>query len=230
MKKAFNIAILLSFMTTLIISCGNSSGKNNSTSENNSELMSTAITSENCLEKYHGKPEELLTAELVSQFVDFEGETPSVEKVSEQIIRDPDFAQVNCKWKIDRKRRIVRLKQISKIKLYKSKTPVDRFNDKYHTRTEKEKAELKEIYDKEVTEKVNNKDSEKVSTTIGMDFEYIKVDNIGDAAVWEHKVNDLKVLLGEYQFTVNVDLNQGNEYDLEKAKLIANAIIDKACN
>ena len=207
MKKAFNIAILLSFISTLIISCGNSSGKNNSTSENNSELMSTAITSENCLEKYHGKPEELLTAELVSQFIDFEGETPSVEKVSEQIIRDPDFAQVNCKWKIDRKRRIVRLKQISKIKLYKSKTPVERFYSKYHTRTEEEKVELKEIYKKEVTDKVDNKDSEKVSTAIGMDFEYIKVNGIGDAAVWEHKVNDLKVLLGDYQFTVNVGFN-----------------------
>lgn len=230
MKKAFNIVILLSFITTLIISCGNSSGKDNTTSENNSELMSTAIISENCLEKYYGKPEELLTVDLVGKFIDFKGAEAKAEKVSEQIIRDADFAQVNCKWKIDRKRHIVRLKQISKVKLYKSKTFVDRFYDKYHTRSENEKEELKEIYDKEVTEKVDHKDSEKVSTGVGMDFEYLKVEGIGDAAVWEHKVNDLKVLLGEYQFTVNVALNQGNEYDLEKATLIANAIIEKACN
>ena len=63
-----------------------------------------------------------------------------------------------------------------------------------------------------------------------MDYEYLRIDEIGDAAVWEHKVNDLKVLLGDYQFTLNVDLNEGNEYDLEIASLIANAIIEKACN
>jgi len=62
-----------------------------------------------------------------------------------------------------------------------------------------------------------------------MDFEYTRVADIGDAAVWEHKVNDLKVLLGDYQFTLNVDLNDGKENNLEKAKLIAEAIIEKAC-
>jgi len=42
-------------------------------------------------------------------------------------------------------------------------------------------------------------------------------------------VNSLLVLVGDYQFTVNVDLNKGNDYDLEKAILIAKAVIKKAC-
>jgi len=172
----------------------------------------------------------LLSVDLVGNFVDFKGAIAKAEKVSEQIIKDVDFAQVNCKWRIDGQRYIVRLKQISKIELYKSRTPVDRFYSKYHTRTEEEMAALQELYDKEVTEKANMEGSEKVSSAIGMDYEYLRIDHIGDAAVWEHKVNDLKVLLGEYQFTLNVDLNEGNEYDLEIAKLIANAIIEKACD
>ena len=69
-----------------------------------------------------------------------------------------------------------------------------------------------------------------LSEAIGFNFAYLPVEDIGDAAVWEYKVNDLKVLVGDYQFTVNVDLNKGNDYDLEKAKLIAKAIIQKACN
>jgi hypothetical protein len=90
--------------------------------------------------------------------------------------------------------------------------------------------ELQELYDKEVAEKANSEDSEKVITAIGLDYEYLRIEKIGDAAVWEHKVNDLKVLLGDYQFTLNVDLNEGNENDLEIAKLIAVAIMEKACN
>lgn len=214
MKKALNTFFLLCFTSALSFSSSSNSG----------------IFNENCLEKYHGNPEELLSVDLVGNFVDFKGAIAKAEKVSEQIIKDVDFAQVNCKWRIDGQRYIVRLKQISKIELYKSKTPVDRFYSKYHTRTAEEMAALQELYDKEVTEKANMEGSEKVSSAIGMDYEYLRIDNIGDAAVWEHKVNDLKVLLGEYQFTLNVDLNEGNEYDLEIARLIANAIIKKACD
>lgn len=218
MKKAFYIIFLLGLSSTLVLSCGNQTGNN------------TGNNKSNCLEKYHGNPEELLSVDLVGKFVDFEGAIAEAEKVSEQIIKDPDFAQVNCQWKIGRQRYIVRLKQISKIELYESATPVERFHAKYHTRTEEEIKALQELYDKEVTEKADIEGSEKVSAAIGLDYAYLKIDELGDAAVWEHKVNDLKVLLGDYQFTLNVDLNKGNEYDLEIAILIANAIIEKACN
>ena len=192
-------------------------------------VFTSALTVPSCLEKYHGNPEELLSVDLVGKFVDFKGAIAEAEKISEQIIKDPNFAQVNCEWRIDRQRYIVRLKQIKKIQLYESKTPVERFYAMYHTRTEEEVEELQELYDKEVTEKVNSEDSEKVITAIGLDYKYLRIDEIGDAAVWEHKVNDLKVLLGDYQFTLNVDLNEGNENDLEIAKLIATAIVEKAC-
>ena len=192
-------------------------------------VFTSALTVPSCLEKYHGNPEELLSVDLVGKFVDFKGAVAEAEKISEQIIKDPNFAQVNCEWRIDGQRYIVRLKQIKKIQLYESKTPVERFYAKYHTRTEEEVEELQELYDKEVTEKVNSEDSEKVITAIGLDYKYLRIDEIGDAAVWEHKVNDLKVLLGDYQFTLNVDLNEGNENDLEIAKLIATAIVEKAC-
>jgi len=113
---------------------------------------------------------------------------------------------------------------------------MDRFYAKYHTRSPKEQAELKKLYDSlvlndpDVKTKTNKSSAKMLSETIGFDFEYLEINGIGDAAVWEYKVNDLKVLVGEYQFTVNVDLNKGNDYDLEKAKLIAKAIIQKACD
>jgi len=207
MKKTFYIIFLLGISSAMVHSCSN-----------------------NCLERYHGSPEELLGVDLVGKFVDYKGADAKAEKVSDQIIKDIDFAQVNCKWRIDGQRYIVRLKQISKIELYDSSTPVERFYAKYHTRTEEEIKELQEIYDKEVAEKANSEDSEKISAAIGMDFEYLRVSDLGDAAVWEHKVKDLIVLLGDYQFKLNVDLNKGNAYDLEIARLIANAIIEKACN
>lgn len=184
----------------------------------------------NCLAAYHGKPEALLTYDLVEQFIDFKGVTPSLNKISEQIIRDPNFAQVNCKWKDGKKNKEVALKQISQIKLYESKTPVDRFYDKYHTKTEAEQEALEQTYREEVENKTDNKNAGLIGNVMDMNFEYINIDGLGDAAVWEHKVNDLIVLVGDYQFKLYVDLKEGNEYDLEKAILIANGIISKACN
>ncbi len=81
----------------------------------------------------------------------------------------------------------------------------------------------------EVKKKTDKSTADLLSESTGFDFQYINIDDIGDAAVWEYKINDLKVLVGDYQFTVNVDLNKGNDYDLEKAKLIAKAIVEKAC-
>ena len=187
------------------------------------------------MEQYYGKPEELLSKSLVGKYVDFEGADVEIAKISDQIIKDKDYSQVNCKWKIGRHRHIVRLREIKKIELYKSKTPVERFYDKYHTRTPKEQEEIKKLYDSLVVNSVevkNNSDqlsAEKLGESIGFDFQYLNIDDIGDAAVWDYKVNDLIVLVGEYQFSLNVDLNRGNDYDLEKAKLLAAAIIEKAC-
>ena len=238
MKKALNYLTLFGFIILIIVACGNSSDKtsDNIKSENPSKEKPRIASSNNCLEKFHGKPEELLTKDLVGSFIDFEGADVNVAKVSEQIIKDIDFAQVNCKWKIERQRHIVRLSKIFKIKLYESKTTVDRFYAKYHTRTPEEQEELKKLYDslvlnsEPVKQKTNKSNAEMLSEAIGFNFEYLDIEGIGDAAVWEYKINDLIVLVGDYQFTVNVDLNKGNDYDLEKAKLIARAIIEKACN
>ena len=41
---------------------------------------------------------------LLGEYVDFEGADVEVAKVSEQIIRDLDYAQVNCKWKIGKQK------------------------------------------------------------------------------------------------------------------------------
>lgn len=237
MKKLSNIFILSSLIAMLVFACGNGSHKNEILlkSKIQAEEKSEIIKNNNCLEKYYGKPEELLTKDLVGKFVDFGDAVVDVAKVSEQIIKDKDFAQVNCKWKIGRQRNIVRLKQISKIKLYKSKASIDRFYAKYHTRTPEEQAELKKLYDSlvlytdPVRQKTDKSNAEILSESIGFNFAYLEINGIGDAAVWEHKVNDLKVLVGDYQFTVNVDLNKGNDYNLDKAKLIAKAIIEKAC-
>jgi len=238
MKKALNYFTLFGFIIFILLACGNSSEKTsiNLRSENPLQEKTNKASSNNCLEQYHSKPEELLTKDLVGKFVDFEGADVDVAKVSEQIIRDKDFAQVNCKWKIGRQRHIVRLSKIFKIKLYESKTSVDRFYDKYHTRTPEEQEELKKLYDslvlnsEPVKQKTDKSNAEMLSEAIGFDYAYLNIDGIGDAAVWEYKINDLIVLVGDYQFTVNVDLKKGNDYDLEKAKLIAKAIIEKACN
>ncbi|MEN8125372.1 MAG: hypothetical protein ABFR32_09590 [Bacteroidota bacterium] len=237
-KKPLNIVMITGCLFFLLLACGNNSDKKNNTLKSGIQIKEKQNNDSNidCFEKYHGKPEELLTKELVGKYVDFEGADVDIAKVSEQIIKDKDFAQVNCKWKINRQRHIVRLKQISKIELYESKNPVDRFYDKYHTRTPEERTELKKLYDSlvlnsdKVKQKTDKSTAEMVSESIGFDFKYLTIKGIGDAAVWEYKVNDLKVLVGDFQFTVNVDLNKGNDYDLEKAKLIAKAIIEKACN
>jgi hypothetical protein len=229
-KKIFSNFMLFNIILFLIISCGESSDKSiaKASSDSSLEEKSTLKSSGNCLDKYYGNPEELLTQDLIGVFVDFEGAEVEVAKVSEQIMKG-DMAQVNCKWKTEGKSRTIRLKQIKKIRLY-DKTPVDQFHFQYHTRTKEEQAELTKALDKEVEKKTTDEKAEKITDAIGMDFAYIKVDGLGHAAVWEPKNNDLKVLVGEYQFTLNVDLEKENDFDLEKAKLIAQAIIDKACN
>lgn len=232
---SFNI-LPISCLFLLMLSCGQNPKKASASiiSEQSNEIT-TNKSNDNCLENYYGKPEELLTKELVGNYVDFEGAEVTMKDLKD-IIKDEKMAQVNCQWKIERKRRIIRLSKIFKIKLYESKTPVDRFYSKYHTLSEEEQVALKKQYDSlvlnsdEVKQKTDISTAKTLSESIGFNFEYLPIDGIGDAAVWEHKVNDLIVLVGEYQFTVNVDLEKGNTYDLEKAKLIAKAVIDKACN
>ena len=224
-----------------------------------SENKTIVNTTGSCMEPYYGKPEELLTKELVGKFVDFENaevevatlaskldfravfssekSDTEVEKEEEpiQTEHEKEIAMVFCEWKIERQRHKISLGSINKITLYKSKTPVDRFYDKYHSRSPEEQAEMKKLYDSlvvnnvEVKNKTDQSSADRLSESIGFDFQYLNIDDIGDAAVWEYKINDLKVLVGEYQFTVNVDLNKGNDCDLEKAKLLAKAIIEKAC-
>ena len=228
MKKVVAICLICIFTSNLLFACDNSTKKDNE--KISSSKLNAKLNNDNCFEGFIGKPELLLTIELIGKFVDFEGEIPSVEKVSEQIIKNPNFATANCKWKINRKRRIVRLQHISKIELYKSSNAKDHFYDKYHTRTDADKKELKEQYNNEVVDKVDDENiSEVANKIIDLNYEYLKIDNVGDAAVWEHKVNNLLVLVGNYQFTVNVNLTKGDNKDLEKAILIAKAIIDKAC-
>jgi len=238
------ILISISIFSFLFIwSCGNSPNKtsDNLKPENPSEEKTNKASSNNCLEKFYGKPENLLTEEMVAKYVDFQG--AEVEYMTLAIaFKKTELSKgylssafVSFKWYINRQRHKVSLGSIDKIKLYKSKTPVDRFYAKYHTKTPEEQAELKKLYDSlvlnsdQVKSKTDKSNAKMLSEAIGFNFAYLPVEEIGDAAVWEYKVNDLKVLVGDYQFTVNVDLNKGNDYDLEKAKLIAKAIIEKAC-
>ena len=262
MKKILKIIIVFGSIYLLLFAYGFRS--DNSSLDQNLIVKSKGKPIENitgsCMEPYCGKPEELLTKELVSKFVDFEnaevevatlaskldfraafssGKSDTEAKKEEEPIQsehEKEIAMVFCEWKIERQRHKISLGSINKITLYKSKTPVDRFYDKYHTRTPEEQAALKKLYDSlvvnnpKVKKKTDRSTAELLSESTGFDFQYINIDDIGDAAVWEYKINDLKVLVGDYQFTVNVDLNKGNDYDLEKAKLIAKAIIEKACD
>jgi len=243
MKIEFRTIILTGILFVLFIACGNNS-KNTSVnlkSENQSEEKQNITSNNNCLEPFYGKPENILTKEMVARYVDFQGAEVESQTLAEALNKAElpkgyiDIASIQFKWKINRQRSKVSLGTIKKIKLYKSKTPVDRFYAKYHTKTPEEQAALKKLYDSlvlnsdQVKSKTDKSSAAMLSKAIGFNFAYLPVDNIGDAAVWEYKVNDLKVLVGDYQFTVNVDLNKGNDYDLEKAKLIAKAIIEKAC-
>ncbi len=244
MKKLLNYFTLFGFIIFIILACGNSSSqsKNDLKSDLLSETKTNKKSDNNCLEKYYGKPENILTKEMVTKYVDFQGAEVEYKTLA-IAFKKPELSKgylssafVAFKWKINRQRHKVSLGSIDKIKLYKSKTPVDRFYAKYHTKTPEEQAELKKLYDSlvlnsdQVKSKTDKSNAIILSEAIGFNFAYLPVEDIGDAAVWEYKVNDLKVLVGDYQFTVNVDLNKGNDYDLEKAKLIAKAIIQKACN
>ena len=229
--------ILFSMIFFLTISCGKSSDKSTDKSSLmiSSKVGSTSTSSADCLKPHYGKPENIFSKEMVAKYVDFQGSEVEYITLAESLNQKElskgflGIASVEAAWKINKQKHIVRLGSITKVNLYKSKTLVDRFYDKYHTRTPEEQAELTKALDKEVAKKTTDKNAKKVTDGIGMDFKYVKVDGLGDAAVWEYKVNDLKVLVGNYQFTVHVKLNQGNDFDLEKAKIIAQAVIDKVC-
>jgi hypothetical protein len=184
-----------------------------------------SIEESNCLAVYYGTPEKLLTYDLLEPILDFEGQTP---EISTAPISLKDYMMTNCEWKIDRNRRIVRLSKIIKMRLY-DKSPEDRFHQKYHTKTESELAENKELYKTEVEEKVENENTALIGDAMDFNFQYFVIDGVGDNAVWEHKVNDLIVRVGEYQFTVNVKVVKDNKKNMDLAIKIANAILAKAC-
>ena len=127
------------------------------------------------------------------------------------------------------------MESIKEIQLYESKTPTERFYAKYHTLTPEEQAEKKRLYDslvlnnEEVKQKTDAANAKMLSDGVVTSIKYVNIEGIGDAAVWEIDNYSLIVLVGNYQFTVVTDLNKGNDYDLDKAKEIAKAIIEKAC-
>jgi len=237
-KYLFNTFILLSMIFFLSISCGKTEDKSTDKESSTSSLKekSTSKSSANCLEPYYSKPENIFSKEMVAKYVDFQGSEVEYLTLAEKLNKPElskgylSIASIDAEWKIDGQKHNVSLSSIKKVNLYKSKTLVDRFYAKYHTKTPEEQAELAKALDKEVEKETTDENAKNVIDGIGMDFKYLKIDGLGDAAVWEQKVNDLKVLVGNYQFTVHVKLNQGNDFDLEKAKLIAQAVIDKACN
>ncbi len=222
----------------LSISCGKSADKSTDQASSTSLLKekTDSKSSDNCLEPFYGKPENIFSKEMVAKYVDFQGSEVEYSTLAEALKQEElskgylKTAFVQAEWKINKQRHIVKLGSITKVNLYKSKTLVDRFYAKYHTRTPEEQVELTKALGKEVEMKTTDENAKIVTDGIGMDFKYVRVDALGDAAVWEYEVNDLKVLVGNYQFTVHVELNQGNDFDLEKAKLIAQAVIDKVCN
>lgn len=211
-------SILLAFIITLLPTSELVSAKKHS-------LLPTSTIESSCFEPYYGLPGDLLTFDLLDPLVDFEGEDPSFSTVP---MSNKDYATTNCKWYINKKRRIIRLQSIRKVELL-GKTAVERFYEKYHTKTKSELEETKSTYKSEVEDKSDVDNANVIGDAMDFNFEYLEVNKLGDAAVWEHKVNDLIVLVGEYQFTVNVKLGGDNALNLEKAELIAHAIIDKAC-
>lgn len=234
---SLSFVLLTGCLLFLLVACGKSSDKSTdkASSISSSKEKSDSKSSNNCLEPFYGKPENIFSKEMVAKYVDFQGSEVEYSTLAEKL-KKPELpkgylgiASVQAEWKINRQKHNVLLGSINKIKLYKSKTPVDRFYAKYHTRTPEEQAALTKALDKEVAKKTTDKNAKKITDGIGMNFSYLKVDGLGDAAVWEQKVNAIIVLVGDYQFTVHVGLNKGNDFDLEKAKLIAQAVIDKVC-
>ncbi|NOQ92368.1 MAG: hypothetical protein GQ552_06600, partial [Flavobacteriaceae bacterium] len=196
-KKILISISLFSFI--IILACGNSPNKtsDNLKSEDSSTVKQNKASSNNCLEKFYGKPENLLTEEMVGKYVDFQG--AEVEYMTLAIaFKKPELSKgylssafVSFKWKINRQRHKVSLGSIDKIKLYKSKTPVDRFYSKYHTKTPEEQAALKKLYDSlvlnsdQAKSKTDKSNAIMLSEAIGFNFAYLPVEDIGDAAVWE---------------------------------------------
>ncbi len=75
--------MLFNSILFLTISCGESSDKstNKTYSDSSLEEKSTSESSGNCLDKYYGNPEELLTQDLVGEFVDFEAGSGAVNPI-----------------------------------------------------------------------------------------------------------------------------------------------------
>ena len=100
MKRPIVIFILSGFISFLSFACENTKDNSSNKRSSNSSSEENSVSSKriNCFEKYYGKPGDLLTIDLVSNFVDFGGADAEIT-IGPVLLKG--YASASCKWKME---------------------------------------------------------------------------------------------------------------------------------
>lgn len=205
-----------------------------------------------CLLAYREKYDALLSEDDVLSATGFDKEKMTIKY--RKTLADPKYHEYVISFKNGRKGKIFgsdrdfELPDIVTVREIEAMSLTD-FGNNYRAATDEEMQAAQQVLEDAADGKVDNPDVEEVmkqaeeknldkenikktGSTLTNAFSeiskaYIKVDGLGDAAVWNTKTNELNVLQNGVKFTLVTDLSNDKEVNKEVAISLAKIILDK---
>jgi hypothetical protein len=223
MKKIF-----FPIFVILFIACDN----NNSNQET---LTSTIeeVSPENEASKWDGKLNELLTLQIASTVSGYNSEEARADY--NQILKKPSTHSIAYRWEKGRSKSVhipitgkkMEIPTDDFVKLsWVQNTTLEKFKANYHTPTKEElsnanKAMESKLKEMQADNKITSEQSDlakDMASNFASDLSFDEVSSVGDYAVWNNKMKELKVFYKGLEFQIKAEF--GNDESINRQKSI----------
>jgi hypothetical protein len=233
---------IIFLLTFTVVACQSKLQNTENSAEN--EVESEANT---CLLDYSTRINELISKEEIAQIFELD-----IDRIGTQLnqFKNTSNSNYQVEWNDGRKLKMksglelpldnsVYIGYIKQVVDPKTRqfSPFEAFQQMYRTRTEEEIRQMRTALKKKAEEeKINSETAESGGQILesAMKVEYEGITDLADAAVWRDYPEtsggggELIVLLGDHTFQVTVNASEAQDYNRQKAILIAERIL-KVC-
>jgi len=243
-------------ISLLLIGCGDKSNSEEAESDSKKSPSNNSVTILNntCLHQFYGEPGKMIKEQDVVDIcglkdIDYEREEKLLKKKMKK------YSMVSFSWDSDRTRVIDIGDNSMTVPVdnsivyggarelsFNNGNPKESFKKIYKTLTKEERDNARKAMQAQVDKQKKKADPNYESTsetaiesTQGLlsktmdKIKYTEVNGVGDLATWESNDRTLFVLVGNWQFTVSIDLSNDEEDNKNKAIALAKKILEQ-CN
>lgn len=220
------------------------SGETQSTDTDIVEKINEAVDESlgKSIDKYSGKLDELLTLEIASQAIGYDG--AEAKKDYNKVLKNPSTHSLAYRWEKGRQKSIknpitggsmdIPTDDFVEISWVKGST-LSEFKHNYHTPTAEELANADKAMDAKIKEmesegKISGEQGSSakgLATALGEGLSYDEVTGVGDYAVWNNKNKQLKVFYRGMEFQIMVESGNDESVNRQKSVEVAKRIIQE---